>query len=156
MKTTIILLIILLVLCLLDISVSKEVGVSNYPEYRFSELKEIGSITLSGPDNYSLQKEIKKEGRNLRIEILDVEHDIPASVYLPFYRFGHMRATLTFKATDPEGREIIDSVSEENNMKKWGLFLLPDLSLEAKLNSRLKDTLIKGIEIRLKENSNQT
>jgi hypothetical protein len=77
-------------------------------------------------------------------------------MYLPFYRFGYMTASLRFKASDANGNEIIDTVSVEQDVKKYGLFLLPDPSLKVNLDSDLKDTLIKGVETRINENSNQS
>jgi hypothetical protein len=156
MKKKIIIAAILIGLCLLDLSVTQSVGASHYPGNRFSNFKGIGSISWHGLDGLSVNNKIKTEGENLSIEILDIEYDIPASMYLPFYRFGYMTASLRFKASDANGNEIIDTVSVEQDVKKYGLFLLPDPSLKVNLDSDLKDTLIKGVETRINENSNQS
>lgn len=117
----------------------------------FSGLGELGSISVLGTEEFAYHKQILANGEALRVEILNIKHTIPATMYLPFYRKGLMSASLRFKATTPDGIEIIDSVGIQQELKKYGFFLIPDFSLKEDLNVSLRDTLIKGIEMRIKE-----
>ena len=157
MKKKIIIPIVLLpIVILVDFSVTEGVGSSTFPQGRFAEFRDIGIIRIVENEGKTFITELKKGGEYLTIEITRIEHSIPASMYLPIYRYGYMSSSLTFKAYDTQGNEVNDRVLVEQEITKYGLFFLPDLSLKENLESKLREALSQGVETRLNENSNQT
>ena len=154
-KKLVIPIVLFVIVFFVDFSVTEGVRSWTYPQGRFAEFTSIGAISIVEQEGKTFTTELNKRGKNLIVQITSIEHSIPASMYLPIYRFGHMSSSLTFKAYDSQGNEVNDRVLVAQKITKYGLFFLPDLSLKQKLESKLRDALFEGVKTRLNENSNK-